>query len=35
MAVQSGMAEVISVIGGWMDEARDRKGCSSAGHSGE
>jgi hypothetical protein len=35
MAVQSGMAEVISVIGGWMDEVRGRKGCSSAGHSGK
>ena len=35
MAVRSGMAEVISVIGGWMDEARGRKGRSSAGHSGE
>jgi hypothetical protein len=35
MAVQSGMAEVISVIDGWMDEARSRKSGSPAGHSGE
>ena len=35
MAVQSGMAEVISVIDGWMDETRGRKSGSPAGHSGE
>jgi len=35
MAVQGGMAEVISVIDDWIDETRSRKSGSSAGHWGE
>jgi len=35
MAVQSGIAEVVSVIDDWMDKTRRRKSGPSAGHWGE